>query len=645
MNEINILKSAISQTSQTFNLKDLFENNFFFIPDYQRGYSWESDQLVDLTNDIENISKLDHNHYTGTIVAAKDPFKENTYELVDGQQRLTTLLILLNQIYFLLPEKYEEIKSLYISRGTLGAEKLVFTPNLETQDCFEQAILYNQPFNSEIKSHECMIGAKNYFLKWLTLNQDSVAVFYHTITTKLSFLFYTPHKEKDIGIMFEVINNRGKKLSELEKIKNYFIYYSTVHDKITLREEINKRWVNIQENLSQAGRTSNNDENVFLRNCYLVFFKSSKDKSWEVYNECKAEFNVNILEDGHVNNCIIKMRDFVSFLASASRHYAWFYNQKYFISTYNNNFKNELNKCLTYLRCQYVNASIMPLYLAIMNRLDQPERVVNLLSLIEKVNMRLYILPGILSRADSKQGDLFYFANEFYKDKNWTSEQEILTTTYNQVLINGDIFNWLEDELIQITYAHCDLEKFVNSLILEEADNFDFYSWTGIRYFLACYEEQIMSKRAKRTFDIQRILSGKKIVGDNFNDQLSLEHIWAAKNRQEDFPPGFFTKRRLGNFVLCGLSSNISLSNYDIPDKISELANCNSVGEGALDMLQVAELKALLDNSIKEVEIYHKKKTKNYWRDVADNICNDRERILIDFATERWKLTGEKRLK
>lgn len=39
--------------------------------------------------------------------------------------------------------------------------------------------------------------------------------------------------------MFEVINNRGKQLSELEKVKNYFIYYATVHDYKTLRDEIN----------------------------------------------------------------------------------------------------------------------------------------------------------------------------------------------------------------------------------------------------------------------------------------------------------------------------------------------------------------------------------------------------------------------
>ena len=258
--------------------------------------------------------------------------------------------------------------------------------------------------------------------------------------------------------------------------------------------------------------------------------------------------------------------------------------------------------------------------------------------------MRLYVLPGVLSRADSKQGDLFYFANEFYRDPDWHSDNEALTTTYNSVPIKGDIFNWLEAELVQITYAYCYQEVFIKSLTLSNDDKGDFYRWTGIRYFLACYEEQIMSKRAKRTFDIQRILSGKKAVGEHYNDQLSLEHIWASKNRQEDFPYDYPTKRRLGNFVLCGLSSNISLSNNDIPDKINELLEYNSIGEGALDMLQIAELKIYLGKTIEALEKIHQKKTKNYWRDMGEHLSSLREKTLIDFAFERWKLPGEKRL-
>jgi len=630
-------------TSKTFSLKELFQDNYFYIPDYQRGYSWEEEQLLDLVRDIDNISQLDHGHYTGTIVAAKNASQSNRYELVDGQQRLTTLVILLNQLYFLYPAQFNEVKELYIVRGESGEEKIVFETNSETRDCFEESIIYQRPFNPVIKSHEAILFAKTFFSRWINDNTSRVNEIFHTVTNKLNFLFYTPQKNKEIGIMFEVINNRGKKLSELEKIKNYFIYYSTVHNKEKLREDVNKKWAVIQTNLSQAGRTSNDDENTFLRNCYLVFFRSNKDRSWAVYDECKVEFDVKIHHETYISASVDKMRRFVNFLANASLNYAWFYNQKYFLSTYKDGFVKELDTCLTYLRCQPVNASIMPVYLAVMSRIDKPEQVIKLLSLIEKVNMRLYVLPDIFRRADSKQGDLFWYANEFYNDNTWTSEKSDEYTTYKRVKISGDIFDWLHAQLTQITYEFCHFDRFIDNLQLDADEDFDFYRWPGIRYFLACYEERIRSKRAKRTFDIQRILTGRKAVGENFNDQLSLEHIWASKNRQDDFPPYYQTKRRLGNFVLCGLSSNISLSDNDIPQKVSELITQGHVQDGALDMLQVSELNSIVEDAIKVVNQSYKRQTKNYWRDIGNILCDQREEILIEFAFDRWRLPGEKR--
>lgn len=272
-------------TSKTFNLKELFKGNFFTIPDYQRGYSWEAQHLADLVKDIENINENNHKHYTGTIVAAKLNRKANFYELVDGQQRLTTLVILMNEFYHFDQVLFEEVKSLFLFRGGIGNEIPVFTPNVETRSCFNLAILERKSFQPTIKSHQSILDASRFFKEWLLLNKDNVVGLYQTILNQLSFLFFTHEHDKEIGIMFEVINNRGKELSELEKIKNFFIYYATVHDKQKLRDDINTLWVSIQTNLSQSQRTSNDDEKAFLRYCYLVFFKTTKEKSWNVYDE------------------------------------------------------------------------------------------------------------------------------------------------------------------------------------------------------------------------------------------------------------------------------------------------------------------------------------------------------------------------
>lgn len=628
--------------SRTFTLPQLFESNYFRIPDYQRGYSWETEHLEDLVKDIDNISELDNTHYTGTIVATKSGKENNVFEIVDGQQRLTSLVILLSQIYFKSPSEFEDIKDLYILRGSIGEEKIVFRTNIETSECFEVAIIANKKYNASIKSHEALLNARSFFQKWL-LNKDLKAV-YDTIANKLTFLFFTPEFTKEIGIMFEVINNRGKHLSELEKIKNFFIYYSTIHGKDKLKEDVNSKWGHIQRNLSQANRTSNDDENSFLRYCYLVFFNPNKEKSWDVYNECKLIFDAKNKESDYVEKSVSRMRAFVEFISNSSLHYAWFFNQRYFHTTYSGESKDELDKCLTYLRCQPVNASIMPLYLGIMARIDEINRSIELLKLLEIVNMRLYVLPDIFRRADSKQADLFSFAFTFYNEQQWSSENSEANTRFNNIPIKGDIFDWLLHNLTQITYAFCSAERFIDNINLDDSEEYNFYRWPGIRFFLACYEEELRSKKAKRSFDIQRILSGKKNVGENFNDQLSLEHIWASKNRVNDFPEDFHTKRRLGNFVLCGLSSNITLSNNDIPQKVNELIFANSAGEGALDMFQIAQLPNIVNDVINNDMGDYKRQTKNYFKDMAVRICDNREEKFIKFALKRWRLPNEKLL-
>ena len=73
-------------------------NKRFLIPDYQRGYSWETRHRNDLWEDINNVTG-DKRHYTGMFTfCIKQEGTDKIYQIVDGQQRMTTLIILLNEI-------------------------------------------------------------------------------------------------------------------------------------------------------------------------------------------------------------------------------------------------------------------------------------------------------------------------------------------------------------------------------------------------------------------------------------------------------------------------------------------------------------------------------------------------------------------
>ena len=94
--------------NNTQSLQELFNNRVFRVPDYQRGYAWEKQQVKEFLDDLELLLSSARRHYTGTIVlyqptpATEKPDNEGKryveMDVVDGQQRLTTILLLLNEI-------------------------------------------------------------------------------------------------------------------------------------------------------------------------------------------------------------------------------------------------------------------------------------------------------------------------------------------------------------------------------------------------------------------------------------------------------------------------------------------------------------------------------------------------------------------
>ncbi|BAW41600.1 uncharacterized protein HPF209_1315 [Helicobacter pylori] len=83
---------------ELLDLDGVMEKGVFEIPSYQRGYAWQKRQLKDFWNDLEHVSKLgDKFHYMHslTLRELENEFENSAFEIIDGQQRLATSLILL----------------------------------------------------------------------------------------------------------------------------------------------------------------------------------------------------------------------------------------------------------------------------------------------------------------------------------------------------------------------------------------------------------------------------------------------------------------------------------------------------------------------------------------------------------------------
>ena len=95
-------------------VRDLLNGKFYRIPDYQRSYAWEKPHVRDLFNDLLEAAKDGVTHFLGTVVFSRAPGK-NEYFVVDGQQRLTSLVLLLRElIEQLSPEDRTFFRRLYL---------------------------------------------------------------------------------------------------------------------------------------------------------------------------------------------------------------------------------------------------------------------------------------------------------------------------------------------------------------------------------------------------------------------------------------------------------------------------------------------------------------------------------------------------
>jgi hypothetical protein len=625
--------------AQLLTLPRIFENRLFTIPDYQRGYAWEKKQVEELLKDIDHLMNdgVALRHYTGTLVLSQpDGIDAGEFHVVDGQQRLTTLVTLMRMLSEHLPEADRPpFTALYLQRGKFGSERTVLRLNSDTRLFFERVVLgdgstANEP--STLEAHERLLESRKLIDKWLVDRlKAGVAVsdIRSAIETELGFLVYAPKEDAETGIMFEVINNRGKPLSELEKVKNYLIYCCVKLSASTLRSSIDADWSGILRDLNKAKKTSPADEGSFLRYCVAVHFKLSKSDSQYGYDELKKlmALDVAMKNDESKKTAIERIAAFVRFLKTAALWYARLYGQKH------DGLDSKLTPLLNQIRAQEQQASIMPLFLALVIKPQGlSDRQVMLLQLLEILNFRVYMARNMTARNDTGQADLYYFASRYFHDELLADIPDTDRQLGKRLIESQE--DALEYCLVRFVLWHSADEPFIDSFSLEQSSRDNFYHWGGLRYFLMNYESKL---QPNKTISIDRILLGRK-EGKSL-DYLSVEHLWATENRNQQGENNRniddFEKRRLGNFVLLELRLNIQGRNDGLDQKIPRYLN-GFDDEQSTDLAQVRKMakdaKEIMAKSDNET------RRKNYFFRFYRDLNTLQEKRYVEFAAIRWSI-------
>ncbi|TCI93638.1 DUF262 domain-containing protein [Tenacibaculum sp. M341] len=207
----------------------------FIIPVYQRAYSWEKEQWNTFLKDLLEQIEGQNNYFFGNILL--ETLKKDTkYEIIDGQQRITTLTVFIRALLnVLLNRKNEDLlkefdfqtkESIFLKNG--GNIKL--RPVEYDRACYDAVIIDNKDnFESNTLSQDRIKKSKKFFENELDkLSTEKVLRVLEKIeTTDLTIIEL--EGKKDSALMFELENNRGKDLTNMEKIKSYFMYQMYVY--------------------------------------------------------------------------------------------------------------------------------------------------------------------------------------------------------------------------------------------------------------------------------------------------------------------------------------------------------------------------------------------------------------------------------
>jgi uncharacterized protein with ParB-like and HNH nuclease domain len=319
---------------QSLTIGELYGNkdSLYKIPQYQRPYKWEDEQIYKLWDDIyEAWENEEANYFLGSIITAKPRDDEGSayVDVVDGQQRLTTLMILFCVVRDLYPDINKEkvqnnplavdMDSLLSSITMHGkAKRLRLYTHKQHQSDFDNIILdgntlcLSKPYKYQIRTDE---EPKYKFINTATIFKEKLEELGETDSAELiNFLF---NQVKIIRIdcvnrefaikLFQVLNDRGMDLTAADLIKSYLIeklYTTHKEDKDTLKqkeEQFIADWREMEQNVK--------DLDISLNDLFIIYeyYILGQNPRKSLYEELQTVF-----KDKDPNKIISDIKQFAS---------------------------------------------------------------------------------------------------------------------------------------------------------------------------------------------------------------------------------------------------------------------------------------------------------------------------------------------
>ncbi|WQS96050.1 DUF262 domain-containing HNH endonuclease family protein [Helicobacter pylori] len=539
---------------ELLNLDGVIEKGVFEIPSYQRGYAWQMKQLEDFWSDLEHVSKLENKfHYMHSLTLRKsdDDFGDIDFEIIDGQQRLATSLILLGLL----------AKTTKNENYSLANLKSILSYNFYYHDIGEAFRAITEEEDLEKFKTSFSFYAKNLisayeFFKEKTSNitNPTLNKLLDALTKKMLFSVVELNDDRiDPFSSFETINNRGKDLSTLELFKNrlHFVAHKICDEKEeleNLQKKINDTYAIIYYDLRQFKDTHLDS---FLKHFVAYYYGESGKKFKERLLE--TEFDAYKKYDAYPYDEYEKINELLFYVSCSSKVWVFLHmpNDKELDKELEIEITPKMHDLLDKMR--RLNAlsdnAFLPLLLSLFtiqrvgkNGGKQPYATKELEGLLEYLERFGFLVYGVAGRDTSKKQLIELAFKTFRAHRLW--EDEI--TIEDLPVLEKDFFKG----------EHSGLKLLENNINFNNAKKW--YEWgKALNYLLYEYE---LYHNPETTLKFDGSIE-------------SIEHILPQKPDQ-----GYSTKEKnwaknphvvhaLGNLLLIPKNANSSLSNKPFDEK------------------------------------------------------------------------------
>ncbi len=317
------------------NIKDLFSDKKadFLIPDYQRPYAWGEDECRTLWEDIftfafpdNDSTKFNDNdeYFLGPIVTFRN--EKSKLEVIDGQQRLTTLMLLLRAFYSRFTEMQDEnskktramLEQCIWKTDEFGTPKmsdLKIDSEVATDNDKEEFLMILR--TGETTKEQKSVYAKNFnfFVAKIDEFLRSFPGYFSYLPVRIlnnCILLPIEAESQDTALrIFSTLNDRGKPLADADIFKaQFYKFYSMRGEK----DDFIKRWKNLEELCDKIFKNQNNSSMDELFTRYMYYERSKTKDARSTTTEALRKFyeknSYEILKNVKVFNNLERLADF-----------------------------------------------------------------------------------------------------------------------------------------------------------------------------------------------------------------------------------------------------------------------------------------------------------------------------------------------